>query len=293
MRRLLLIPLGILLALVGIELTLRVGAAVVQWSGRPRPALGAAANETILCVGDSNTYGLYLEERESYPAQLQQLLGDRVRVVNLGFPGMNSSRLLADLPTMLEATQPAIVLILIGVNDFWTAPEPVHGTQESWSARLSRWSRAYRLLYMVARDLVGTPIVSMPRMSTQDLVHAVGTARGLIGGESVDLSWGPATPGQQWEGGFHENVFRIIDTIDSHGARPVFLTYPSNAPVYRAVSAEILQDVPPSAAQVIDLQARVAALCTTQDCGPLFFGDGHPTAAGYAAVAATVADTLR
>ena len=52
---------------------------------KPKPA----SKVKVACVGNSITYGMRLEdrERESYPAQLQALLGDRYEVGNFGKSG--------------------------------------------------------------------------------------------------------------------------------------------------------------------------------------------------------------
>ena len=51
---------------------------------------GAAGDATILCQGDSFTFGLYLPPESAYPARLEQLLhaqGDPgARVINAGIP---------------------------------------------------------------------------------------------------------------------------------------------------------------------------------------------------------------
>src|SRR3954447_9225811 len=82
----------------------------------------------ILCVGDSNTYGLYLRDRdqEAYPSQLERSWNadpnrTPIEVLNLGYPGVNSSRLIRDLSRMLDVLSPEVVMIMIGSNDYWTA----------------------------------------------------------------------------------------------------------------------------------------------------------------------------
>jgi lysophospholipase L1-like esterase len=53
------------------------------------PLAGAAR---VVCLGDSNTYGLYVHREEAYPAILQKLWTDGSEradpaVINLGHPG--------------------------------------------------------------------------------------------------------------------------------------------------------------------------------------------------------------
>lgn len=79
--------------------------------GRPVPP-GAV----VLALGDSLTHGTGATPETAYPAVLAGLTG--WRVVNAGVPGDTSAQALARLPALLQAHQPALVLLGIGGNDF-------------------------------------------------------------------------------------------------------------------------------------------------------------------------------
>ena len=131
---------AVLGTLVAIELALQVASLVARPLMIRQSADGeAAAATTILCVGDSHTYGAPLPEEESYPAQLEVALNERYpsrnfRVVNLGFPGVNSTFIAGRLEGQILQIRPELVLVSSGLNNKWNdllADEP---SESTWSA---------------------------------------------------------------------------------------------------------------------------------------------------------------
>jgi lysophospholipase L1-like esterase len=83
----------------------------------------AAEPIKIACVGDSITQGSGAKSGQSYPAQLQALLGDGYKVGNFGVSGRTLLKK-GDFPYWKEkkyqdalAMEPAIVVIMLGTND--------------------------------------------------------------------------------------------------------------------------------------------------------------------------------
>jgi len=75
----------------------------------------------LLCLGDSFTFGPFVDNHETYAAQMQALLnaarGDSIQVINAGFSGWTLPDQLAYLREKGLALKPDLVLLQIYVND--------------------------------------------------------------------------------------------------------------------------------------------------------------------------------
>ena len=85
-----------------------------------------AREATLLCLGDSLTFGYGAAAGASYPDRLEQLTGHVTQ--NAGLNGDTAEGALARLPGLLRNNTPGLVLVSIGGNDFLrnVPPERTH-----------------------------------------------------------------------------------------------------------------------------------------------------------------------
>jgi lysophospholipase L1-like esterase len=118
-----LLILGLFVGLLLTEGFLRIAAMIIARFSRTTNVASTGEGQRVLATGDSNTYGLYVEGPEAWPARFESVWNAQhperqVRVMNAAFPGMNSSRLRNALPRLLQGTRADVVTIMIGANDF-------------------------------------------------------------------------------------------------------------------------------------------------------------------------------
>jgi lysophospholipase L1-like esterase len=306
---------GLLGGLFVLELILQLSSWGVAATGRELPVSWLTAHTRILCLGDSNTYGLWLERDEAYPQQLEAIWNATpgaapVEVLNMGFPGTNSSRLVRDFGRMLETFQPDLVIVMIGANDYWTMPveatsADTGGGRRSWVARHSRLWKLYDMLRR-ARDTAELEVIFDPLDAPEhqavagtgsgasDRLQRTGTAR--FGSAEFALGWIKARPEELARSGVRlgENLGTLADAARDYGVRFVIMTYPSRfKSVYQTANRVIRRAAEESEIELIDLAAAFHDVCLEEHCPEFLFPDHHPSARGYQVVAETLVEQLR
>jgi lysophospholipase L1-like esterase len=292
------LPLLVLVYVLVAEAGLQIAAFFVQRATRAEmPVAWVTGNLRVLCLGDSNTYGVWLDERgQAYPQQLETVWNERIEspkleVLNLGVPGTNSSRLVRELPQMLATFSPDILIIMVGVNDFWTQPVPLEdedaqATQPTASF-LKRHSVLYRLYFLFQRGR----IASAPEFlrDPNSSLEGRGRHRVRVGDQEFEMGFAAAGPGFEGDGeGLARNLLRIAELAREAGASLYLMTYPAQRNYYVFANEVITAFAAKSGTPLIDLTAAFASICPRNDCPDKMFPDGHPNAKGYRLVAETI-----
>lgn len=205
----------VLVAVLGaVEGGARVAGRVIV--ARHRAAAGDDGAATILCVGDSWTYGHGVAPADAWPARLGAAIraagGGDERVRNLGKPGGSAMVAARELAAAFAAgARPERVLVLVGMN-----PDPPGGGSADPGAlrALRPWLSgfaSYRLL---------TQAVWRARLAAPDAVGEVTIVPGLV--ESKEAG---ARFAREQARALQRGLARLDEIAGAHGAEVVVLNY--------------------------------------------------------------------
>lgn len=241
---------------------------------------------TVLCAGDSTTFGWLVGEGEDFPAQLSRQLqerGSRALAINGGVPSYTSAQVLGKLREDLPRIAPEVVIITMPWNDMW------YSSFSPWTPDIlvPRLPAPWRMWLLQRSALFRT--VASPRVADPAVDHTSPDALVV----------------------FATNLSAAIDSVRATGAVVVFQTPPFDldhvkpggvrfAPTGLQWGRNFLVDV---ARRYVERFRTVAA---ERDVGivesplsiqdlhqvALFVDEIHPTGAGYGLIATTLLSTL-
>lgn len=119
------------------------------------PTAPADTRPIILCFGDSLTFGQGLDDKESYPQQLQRRLdagGYRYHVVNQGISGDTSAGGLDRLQAGLDL-KPRILILELGANDGLRG-QPVKNIRQNLAQIIERSQAAHVTVVLAGMQML-------------------------------------------------------------------------------------------------------------------------------------------
>lgn len=281
-----------LLGLVACELLLQV---ITLVNRTLRSRAGAAAPDdgdsaVWICVGDSNTFGVFEDTRDAYPAQLERLLGERagarpVRVVNLGLPGSNTRQVLEVLERAVREHEPEVALVLVGVNNAWSwQPNAAIAFEDPpWYERLRlvRLTRLFlfsfeRLEPRDDRDLLlqeVDPVTGDMRVAGRDR-----TGRRV---KYAAVGVGPKRETAELEASIVDGLAAMARRFEGGACRLVFLTYAADEGWYAPANRAIREAARETGTLLVDCERALAPSREHLPTETLFYPDYHPRALGY------------
>ena len=221
------VKVGLLIAGGAIVIAVAAGAVFLYSVDNPgAPKLVSDDRIRVAAVGDSNTYGYGVLfdhcATNSYPAQLESMLGDRYQVLNYGLIGRTllSS---GDQPytksgffKVSQQVEPGVVLIMLGTND----SKPSNWRPAAYRRQLVAFVQTYQRLSSHPRVYLLTPPVAAahnqyavdPDIVDQQVTPDVEAAAKTTGATLVDVHAATAKDLSHFKDGVHPDAFgyRVI-----------------------------------------------------------------------------------
>lgn len=105
------------------------------------------SRKTVICLGDSSTFGWKVNQGDSYPARLERLLESnpettgKWQVLNAGVPGYCSLQIRATLQLLLEQVRPEVVIVCASNNETWPVSPDTKLRRPTLDSSLRRFLR--------------------------------------------------------------------------------------------------------------------------------------------------------
>jgi len=151
----------------------------------------------VLALGDSCTFGVGVEDGETWPARLSRLLraeGIDAEVINAGVPGYTAFQGKRFLETRGLALEPDLVLVPFGFNDidagmpFSDAETARMLVMSRLEAALVRSRVAYGMKILLESAVQRTnPTGGRPRLTEQEFYDTLGEIRALCARSGADM----------------------------------------------------------------------------------------------------------
>ncbi|MBI1317728.1 MAG: hypothetical protein GC168_02120 [Candidatus Hydrogenedens sp.] len=148
----------------------------------------------VFAAGDSTTFGVGVNDDETWPAQLEALLPEGSEVVNAGVPGFTSFQSVRMAEMHGAEPRPDVVVICAGFNDpAQTPPGELPDLKRAAQADADADRPASAFLALVADAVAGAqpkaPEDQPPRISREDYVETLEAAEAYFAERGIPLVW--------------------------------------------------------------------------------------------------------
>jgi lysophospholipase L1-like esterase len=275
------------------ELRHRVSINSLGFRGPEIAAVKPEGVTRVLCVGDSFTYGSYVDDDKTLPFQLERTLrdrGDNIEVVNAGVGGTTIVDQLYFLKKS-ASIKPDVVLLVFSENDITDLArnEPMYVELEK--NRKLKSSPGFREFYAVAKNTALFNFALEARRWYQ--AHAASRNSG----DHSDASATVVEREELWQR--YDSLLGEVQTyLQSSGTLFAFVIFPSSFRLYPQTQSDSRLE------RVEELAKRrgiftinlLEPLRDSRDGAPGLFllpYDGHPSPRGYSVAATAIARDLQ
>lgn len=263
--------------------------------GRERELPAADEALRILCLGDSNTFGMGVEDAETYPAQLEAELRARGReacVFNAGVPGYWTLQELRTLELLAPVLRPDVVVVGWLQNDIADPAAPFYAGHQVIGGYVCENAEGYEKLQ---RDVLEERSWEISRLAQLvSLGSRLWRHERRVPERALEES--RPFPPEQLEASF-ALVQQIYRTARQHGARCLVLVYGTQPEVEsgrKNPAVQFLEDRLQQEQMEFLSFTDLLHACHADGQGPLFVlrDETHPNPAGHGITARALADAF-
>jgi lysophospholipase L1-like esterase len=234
----------------------------------------------ILCLGDSYTFGHYVDDNEAWPAVLGSMLGmGQIEVVNGGANGFT----IADERILLESKalvlDPAVVVLVFSQNDILdlARPRPMIETMRDHAGLKSKF-----LLGPILKGLQRTAIFNgMQRL-----------AAGMRGRQREEAKESLASREAALWKEYEKHLMAVSALLDARRIEGLLVSWPTAEQIANDEPSTAPARLEPLARQAgmefLDLRPALEALRRAGTEPTLRPHDGHPSSAGHKAASVAI-----
>lgn len=221
---------------------------------------------TIVCVGDSVTFGWGVSEEESYPYRLANILD--ASVLNAGVPAMKPQHIANWMTNWFPNKDVELVLFARRID--WMQPDP-------WNSYFHAIESARNTAKPAQFALILPPISTFDPRGVQNQKEELEKIRARF----------PNLPVLDLTVAFRENMPKHGIILKSDHTEQIIIDVVTGEEVLKATAPKIRPGQPALASEITDYFES-----HPDQSEPLFFDGGHPTASGFKIFADSLAEWL-
>ncbi|MBI3818330.1 MAG: SGNH/GDSL hydrolase family protein [Planctomycetes bacterium] len=290
LRRIAVAFMACILALALLEGVLRLASVFVS-STRQWPASAGKDGPVVLFVGDSHTFGLWVEPDETLPAVAEVLLRTacqkKLYCVNLGRAAAPSWVSVAEAVEAIAALKPTVVVFRGGVNNlFWTRPKDAHWWYDLRIIKLARIS----IHNIRGGDAKHNSSNVFGVSDRRDQPISPPDASGEF--KSGTLMNVPLPPAEELTADLRNDVRTLADATKRANAQLYFIGYLDAKDPHVLASRALERIGGELGITYINMDSLSTAPQTIEHQSEFLYSDGHPRRLGYGMEARRLVRTL-
>ncbi|MBI3820917.1 MAG: SGNH/GDSL hydrolase family protein [Planctomycetes bacterium] len=271
---------GLAASLILIEVLLRIGSLVVSPMRSAAIEWPASKSDAPLAVfvGDSHTFGLWVDESDALPAAAEKLARENCspgfRAANLGRCGATTWITLDEGLRALEKLRPSILICRCGFNNSFTIRPGSAGILDYF--HITKFARIAFANYKDRGSPEKEKSIGIGKLR-RDMNPSVDTIAYRVPG-SYDY--------KQDERGVADlrrrDLITLANAAKSANCRFIFLTYLDPSPAFRIVNNDIRRAAEETGSLLVDLEPLGRDAIARGMRSEFLCDDGHPKRIGYA-----------